>query len=161
MNQPRVIKKYPNRRLYDTADSKYITLADIRRLVMDGVEFVVIDKESRQEITRQILLQVITDQEQQGEPVLSQAFLARLIRACGGTARGRVGRHLEQGLALFMAQQRPPGERPGSLADAGPHGPAGGLAERPPAQWQALPPQSPGTMTGAAHAKRNEPGRRK
>src|SRR5690606_34653363 len=63
MNESRVIKKYPNRRLYDTVESRYITLADIRRLVMDKVDFVVIDKKSQEDITRSILLQVIAEQE--------------------------------------------------------------------------------------------------
>ena len=63
MSEPRVIKKYPNRRLYDTVESRYITLADIRRLVVDNVDFVVIDKKSQQDITRTILLQVIAEQE--------------------------------------------------------------------------------------------------
>ena len=62
--ESRVIKKYPNRRLYDTVESRYITLADIRRLVMDKVDFLVVDKKSQEDITRSILLQVIAEQEQ-------------------------------------------------------------------------------------------------
>src|ERR1700682_5928690 len=63
MSEPRIIKKYPNRRLYDTVESRYITLSDIRRLVLDKVEFVVIDKKTQEDITRSILLQVISEQE--------------------------------------------------------------------------------------------------
>src|SRR5688572_33208766 len=69
MSDPRVIKKYPNRRLYDTVESRYITLADVRKLVVDRIDFVVIDKKSQNDITRSILLQVIADQEHTGEPV--------------------------------------------------------------------------------------------
>src|SRR5690606_1035374 len=86
-SEPRVVKKYPNRRLYDTVESRYITLADIHRLVMDKVDFVVIDKKSQHDITRSILLQVIAEQEHTGEPLMSQDFLAQIIRCYGGTAQ--------------------------------------------------------------------------
>ena len=80
MSNTRVIKKYPNRRLYDTAESRYITLADIRNLVLQEIVFVVIDKKSGADITWSILLQVISDQKHQGAEVLSKDFLAQLIR---------------------------------------------------------------------------------
>lgn len=83
MTTPRVIKKYPNRRLYDCAESRYITLADVRDLVLLGTGFVVIDKKTDQEITRTILLQVIIEQEQHGEPIMTEDFLAQVIRAHG------------------------------------------------------------------------------
>src|ERR1700730_2114422 len=71
MSEPRVIKKYPNRRLYDTVESRYITLADVRRLVVERIEFVVVDKKNNADITRSILLQVIAEQEHDGEPLMS------------------------------------------------------------------------------------------
>ena len=74
--KPRTIKKYPNRRLYDTEESRYITLADIRRLVLERIDFVVIDKKSEEDITRSILLQVISEQEEAGEPLFSRDFLS-------------------------------------------------------------------------------------
>ena len=85
MSEARVIKKYPNRRLYDTEESRYITLSDIRRLVLDKVDFVVIDKKSQADITSSILLQVISEQEQSGEPIMSRDFLSQIIRSYGGT----------------------------------------------------------------------------
>ena len=97
----RVVKKYPNRRLYDTVESRYITLADIRRLVMDKVDFVVIDKKSQEDITRSILLQVIADQEHAGEPLMSQDFLSQVIRSYGGAMQSLVGSYLEQSLKLL------------------------------------------------------------
>jgi polyhydroxyalkanoate synthesis repressor PhaR len=106
MSEPRVIKKYPNRRLYDTVESRYITLADIRRLVIDRVEFVVIDKKSQEDITRSILLQVISEQEHQGEPLMSQDFLAQVIRSYGSAMQGFVGAYLEQSLKLLASQQQ-------------------------------------------------------
>ena len=101
----RVIKKYPNRRLYDTHESRYITMVDIRDLVLDGVAFTVIDKKSGDDITRSILLQVISDQELNGDPIMSEAFLEQVIRAHGTVASGFLARHLEKSLTTFMAQQ--------------------------------------------------------
>jgi polyhydroxyalkanoate synthesis repressor PhaR len=101
----RLIKKYPNRRLYDTAESRYITLADIRDLVINGVDFSVIDKKSGDVITRAILLQVISEQEQARDPIMSEAFLAHVIRAYGTGAPGFLARHLEKSLTTFIAQQ--------------------------------------------------------
>jgi polyhydroxyalkanoate synthesis repressor PhaR len=106
MSEPRVIKKYPNRRLYDTVESRYITLADIRRLVMDKVDFVVIDKKSQDDITRSILLQVIAEQEHVGEPLMSQDFLSQVIRSYGGAMQSFVGSYLEQSLKLLSSQQQ-------------------------------------------------------
>src|SRR5262245_60434737 len=105
MSEPRVIKKYPNRRLYDTVESRYITLADIRRLVMEKVDFVVIDKKSQDDITRSILLQVIAEQEHVGEPLMSQDFLSQVIRSYGGAMQTFVGSYLEQSLRLLASQQ--------------------------------------------------------
>src|SRR5690606_25620316 len=116
MSEPRVIKKYPNRRLYDTVESRYITLADIRRLVTERVDFVVIDKKSQTDITRAILLQVIAEQEHGSEPVLSRDFLSQVIRSYGGQLQGVVASYLEQTLRLFTAQQREMRERIRQLA---------------------------------------------
>src|SRR5262252_1970353 len=106
MSEPRVIKKYPNRLLYDTVQSKYITLSDIRSLVLERIDFVVIDKKSQEDITRSILLQVIADQEHGGEPLLSRDFLSQIIRSYGGSSQGMIGSYLEQSLKLFVSQQR-------------------------------------------------------
>ena len=105
MSEPRTIKKYPNRRLYDTVESRYITLADIRRLVIDRIDFVVMDKKSQEDITRSILLQVIAEQEN-GDPMMSQDFLSQVIRSYGGAMQGFVGSYLENSLKLFATQQQ-------------------------------------------------------
>src|ERR1700756_339300 len=112
MGEPRTIKKYPNRRLYDTVESRYITLADIRRLVIERIDFVVIDKKSQADITRSILLQVIAEQEQVGEPLMSRDFLSQVIRSYGDAMRSMVGSYLEQSLKLFASQNGGAG-RPG------------------------------------------------
>jgi len=106
MSNPRVIKKYPNRRLYDTEESRYITLADVRDLVTNQIDFQVIDKKSGDDITRSILLQVISEQEAHGEPVMSKDFLSQVIRAYGTAMPGFMGRYLEQSLKMFMSQQQ-------------------------------------------------------
>jgi polyhydroxyalkanoate synthesis repressor PhaR len=105
MSEPRVIKKYPNRRLYDTVESRYITLADIRRLVVEYIDFVVIDKKSGTDITHAILLQVIADQEHQAPAMLSRDFLAQVIRSHAENAQGVLSSYLEQSMRLFGAQQ--------------------------------------------------------
>jgi polyhydroxyalkanoate synthesis repressor PhaR len=119
MSEPRVIKKYPNRRLYDTVESRYITLADVRRLVVERIEFVVVDKKNNADITRSILLQVIAEQEHLAEPILTQDFMVNVIRAYGTTAQGHVSGHLEQSLKQIMSQQPQmrPAPRPRPAAD--------------------------------------------
>jgi len=110
MSEIRVIKKYPNRRLYDTVESRYITLDDVRRLVLEGVDFGVIDKRSQQDITRPVLLQVIAEQEQRDGTVLSQDFLAQLIRSHNGGLEGVLSTYLEQSLRLFLSEKPPAGD---------------------------------------------------
>jgi polyhydroxyalkanoate synthesis repressor PhaR len=116
MSEPRVIKKYPNRRLYDTVESRYITLADVRRLVVERIEFVVVDKKNNADITRSILLQVIAEQEHLSEPILSQEFMVHVIRAYGTGVQTLVSGHLEQSLKQIMSQQ--PQVRPARMRAA-------------------------------------------
>jgi polyhydroxyalkanoate synthesis repressor PhaR len=107
MSEMRVIKKYPNRRLYDTVESRYITLDDVRRLVLNRVQFCVMDKRSQQDITRPVLLQVIAEQEQRDGTILSQDFLAELIRSHDVGLEGMLSSYLEQTLRLFLSAERP------------------------------------------------------
>jgi polyhydroxyalkanoate synthesis repressor PhaR len=107
MSEPRVIKKYPNRRLYDTVESRYITLADVRRLVVEKIDFVVVDKKNNADITRSILLQVIAEQEHLAEPILSQEFMVGVIRSYGSSLQGQVSPHLELSLKQLMSQPAP------------------------------------------------------
>jgi polyhydroxyalkanoate synthesis repressor PhaR len=104
MSEPRVIKKYPNRRLYDTIESRYITLADVRRLVLERIDFVVVDKKNNVDITRSILLQVIAEQEHLPEPVLSQDFMVGVIRAYGTAMQSQVSPVLESSLRQLTSQ---------------------------------------------------------
>ena len=104
MSTARVIKKYPNRRLYDTDASRYITLSDIRDLVLENIAFVVVDKKTGTDITRTVLLQVISEQEQNGDSIMSEAFLTEVIRCYGKVVPAFVSSHLEQSLRQFMDQ---------------------------------------------------------
>jgi polyhydroxyalkanoate synthesis repressor PhaR len=102
MSTTRVIKKYPNRRLYDSEESRYITLADVRQLVIDERSFVVIDKKTGGDITRTVLLQVISDQEQHCDSVLSASFLAQIIRCHGQTDPQSLASQLENTLRRYL-----------------------------------------------------------
>jgi polyhydroxyalkanoate synthesis repressor PhaR len=105
MSEPRVIKKYPNRRLYDTAISSYITLEDVKQLVLDRASFHVIDARTNTDITRGILLQIISEQEEQGTPIFTTDVLAHIIRFYGDTLQGMMGNYLEKSLQAFVDQQ--------------------------------------------------------
>jgi polyhydroxyalkanoate synthesis repressor PhaR len=104
MSEPRVIKKYPNRRLYDTVESRYITLTDVKRLVVEKIGFIVVDKKNNADITGSILLQVISEQEHQGEPLLNRELMTQLIRAYGASQHAQVAAHLDQALKMYFAQ---------------------------------------------------------
>jgi polyhydroxyalkanoate synthesis repressor PhaR len=104
--EARIIKKYPNRRLYDTELSRYITLSDVRELVLKGVDFRVVAANSDEDLTRSILLQIIIEQESGGEPLFTTEVLSKMIRFYGDTVQGAFTSYLEKSLALFMEQQK-------------------------------------------------------
>jgi polyhydroxyalkanoate synthesis repressor PhaR len=157
MNEPRVIKKYPNRRLYDTVESRYITLADIRKLVTDKVEFVVVDKKTQEDITRSILLQVIAEQEHEGDPLMSQDFLSQVIRAYGGTMQGLVGDYLEQSLKLFTAQQSQLRDRLRSMVGMDPMSTMSNLAQENFQHWRQMQDTFFKSMMGGTRPTEGEP----
>ncbi|MEO6078533.1 MAG: polyhydroxyalkanoate synthesis repressor PhaR [Steroidobacteraceae bacterium] len=101
MSEPRVIKKYPNRRLYDTVESRYITLSDVRRLVVNRVDFLVLDKKTQADITRSILMQVIAEQEHGNHPLMSREFLSQVIRTYGTPVHNGMAGYLEQSVRQF------------------------------------------------------------
>jgi polyhydroxyalkanoate synthesis repressor PhaR len=106
MTDKRIIKKYPNRRLYDTQISRYITLEDVRRLVLDGVDFCVRDVKSDEDLTRSILLQIIAEQEHDGDPMFSTGTLTQLIRLYGNAYQAAFADYLQQSLEIFTTQQK-------------------------------------------------------
>ena len=105
MAATRIIKKYPNRRLYDTEISSYITIEDVRQLILDGESFEVRDAKSGEDLTRSVLLQIIAEQEQDGEPMLSTQLLSQIIRFYGDSLQGFMGNYLERSMQMFLEQQ--------------------------------------------------------
>ena len=105
-SQARLIKKYPNRRLYDTKTSSYITLADVKQMVLKQEEFRVVDAKTSDDLTRQILLQIILEEESAGAPMFSSDLLSQMIRAYGSAMQGFMGSYLEKNLEAFQSLQR-------------------------------------------------------
>ena len=101
----RVIKKYPNRRLYDTETSSYITLTEVKQLVMDSTVFAVRDAKSNEDLTRSILLQIILEEESGGAPMFTEAVLANVIRFYGNAMQSFMGAYLEKNVQSFMDLQ--------------------------------------------------------
>ena len=107
----RVIKKYPNRRLYDTSSSSYVALADIKQLVMRNAPLVVRDAKTGEDLTRSILLQIILEEESEGAPILTERMLANIIRFYGHAMQGFMGTYLEKNVQTFMDMQTQLAER--------------------------------------------------
>ena len=105
MSDLRLIKKYPNRGLYDTQLSRYITLADVRKLVMKGEEISVIDTNTDEDLTHSILLQIMLEEESGGQPLFTKEMLGQIIRFYGGSAQGMIARYLEESLSMISKQQ--------------------------------------------------------
>ncbi len=105
MAKTRIVKKYPNRRLYDTVISSYVTVEDIRQLVTDGEDFEVQDAKTGADLTRQVLLQIISECEENGQPMLSTRLLSQLIRFYGDQLQGFMASYLERSLQTFLDQQ--------------------------------------------------------
>ena len=111
VSAPRVIKKYPNRRLYDTDTSTYITLAEVKRLVMESEPFVVRDVKTGEDLTRNIMLQIILEEEAGGSPMFTAPVLASVIRFYGHAMQGFVGGYLEKNIQSLMEIQTKFGEQ--------------------------------------------------
>ena len=98
---PRILKKYPNRRLYDTQVSSYITLAEVKGMVLEGLDFEVRDAKTGEDLTRSILLQIILEEETDGVPIFSTSMLSQIIRFYGHAMQGMMGSYLEKNLQTF------------------------------------------------------------
>lgn len=135
---PRTIKKYANRRLYDTEASRHVTLDGIRQLVAGGEDVVVIDDTSGQDITRSILLQVISEQEQGGRPILSADMLKHIIRFYGNPLQEMMGGYLERSVEMFMSQQKTLQEQIQKTMGMTPFGTMQSLAQKNMETWGQL-----------------------
>lgn len=148
MTEPRIIKKYPNRRLYDTVLSRYITLGDVRALVHQHLPFRVVEQRTGRDLTRSVMLQVIAEQEQHGGAILSEEFLAQLIRSYDAGSADLTSSYLEQALRLYVEQRKPTTH---SLDDTG------RLAVGNHERWQQVQEQIYRTLQTAAAAEGNLP----
>jgi polyhydroxyalkanoate synthesis repressor PhaR len=141
-SQLRLIKKYPNRRLYDTKTSSYITLADVKQMVLKQEEFQVVDAKSGEELTRQILLQIILEEESGGVPMFSTDMLANIIRYYGHAMQGLMGSYLERSIGAFHEAQKRFQEQAQTIY--------GELPKNPAETWSQMmgPQQIPNVMGG-------------
>ena len=140
MASPRIIKKYPNRRLYDTETSTYITLAEVKDLVLQYKEFQVQDAKTGEDLTRAILLQIILEEESGGVPMFSTDMLANIIRYYGHAMQGLMGSYLERSILAFHEAQKRFQEQAQTLY--------GDLPKNTGQPWPFMPGQVPNVMGG-------------
>ena len=138
MAAERLIKKYPNRRLYDTSESRYITLDEVREMVLQEIPFKVVDRQSNEDITRNILLQIIMEQESGGEPLFSADILSRFIKNYGVAAHSGFSEYLDTSLRFFSEQQRTVQEQVGKALGGTPMDYWVKLGERNIKIWQDM-----------------------
>ena len=146
MSSIRIIKKYPNRRLYDTEISSYITIEDVRQLIVDGEDFEVRDAKSGEDLTRQVLLQIIAEHESDGEPVLSTQLLSQIIRFYGDSLQGFMGNYLERSMQLFLDQQQQFRTQIGGLLGQTPWAMMNQLTERNLQMWKEFQQNMAGSI---------------
>jgi polyhydroxyalkanoate synthesis repressor PhaR len=157
MSQERLIKKYANRRLYDASQSRHITLDDIRALIVKGEKIKVVEDKTGHEITRQILLQVIAEQEHAGEPLMSQDFLSQVIRSYGGAMQSYVGAYLEQSLKLLSSQQQQIREHMRGAMGADAYDSIASLTQKNLERWRTVQEDIFKAMGGSASASSHSP----
>jgi len=151
MAEQRIIKKYPNRRLYDTAISSYITLEDVRQLVVDEEEFEVRDAKSGDNLTRSVLLQIISEHEDHGQPMFTTKLLSQMIRFYGDSMQGFMGNYLERSLQVFMDQQQQFRDQLGTMLGRTPWSMLNDLADRNVDMWNNM---QQGLLTAAGRIRK-------
>jgi polyhydroxyalkanoate synthesis repressor PhaR len=151
MAELRIIKKYPNRRLYDTEISSYITLEEVRQLVLDNEEFEVRDAKTGENLTRSVLLQIISEYEDRGEPMFTTKLLSQVIRFYGDSLQGFMGGYLERSLQIFLDQQQQFRSQLNNILGQTPWSMLNGLTERNVDLWKSL---QQGFLTAAANTVR-------
>lgn len=157
MTKSRIIKKYPNRRLYDTDISSYITIEDVRQLIVDGEQFEVRDAKTGEDLTRQVLLQIISEHEQDGQPMLSTQLLSHIIRFYGDSMQGFMGNYLDRSMQTFMDQQAQFRQQMGSALGQTPWTMMNQLTERNVEIWQEFQQNLIGGL-GRSPSPRSPPG---
>ena len=152
MAQVRTIKKYPNRRLYDTEISSYITLEEVRQLVLDNEEFEVRDAKTGDDLTRSVLLQIISEHEERGQPMFTTNLLSQIIRFYGDSLQGFMGSYLEKSLQIFLDQQQQFRSQLNNILGQTPWSMLNDLTERNVDLWKSL---QQGFLNAAANSVRN------
>jgi len=147
MAQARIIKKYPNRRLYDTEISSYITLEEVRQLVLDGEDFEVRDAKTGDDLTRSVLLQIISEHEETGSPMFTTQLLSQVIRFYGDSMQGFMGSYLEKSLQIFLDQQQKFRSQLNNILGQTPWSMLNDMTERNLDMWKSL---QQGFLTAAA-----------
>jgi polyhydroxyalkanoate synthesis repressor PhaR len=137
MQQERLIRKYTNRRLYDTSASRHVTLDDLRQLIIAGERIKVVDDKSGDDLTRSVLLQIIAEQEQFGMPVLSSELLEMIIRFYGGPMQALLSRYLEQAFTTMLRQQEAVQSEMAKALQP-PFGPLNDLARKNMEMWEQM-----------------------
>ena len=155
MSEPRIIKKYPNRRLYDTKVSRYVTLEDVRALVLEEVPFQVRDARTNEDLTRSILLQIIMEREADGEPMFSEQVLVNIIRSYGDSLQGMMASYLERSLNLFVEQQARVQDQMKTMMGSDPLSMMREITERNLSIWQEM---QEGLLRAATQASPGSPG---
>ncbi len=138
MTAKRLIKKYPNRRLYDTAESRYVALDDIRRLVLNDVRLNVVDAKTGEDITRSILLQIIVEQEERGQPILTTELMEKIIRFYGDALQALMATFLERSVDSFIAQQEALHQQVANLMEQTPLSVLTDMAEHNVEMWKNM-----------------------
>jgi polyhydroxyalkanoate synthesis repressor PhaR len=153
MSNERLIKKYANRRLYDSTESRHVTLEDIRKMIVSGAKVKVIDDKSGEDLTRAVLLQVIAEQDQYGTPVLSTELLEAIIRFYGNPVQEMLTKYMEQSVGTLVRQQETMRAEM-SKALAGPMAPLAEFARQNMDQWSKI---QASMMSAFAGAKQEPP----
>ena len=138
MSQGRIIKKYPNRRLYDTEISSYVTLEDVRQLIVEGESFEVRDAKTGNDLTRAVLLQILAEHEDIGQPIFSTQLLTTVIRFYGDSLQGIIGSYLERSIQMFSDQQSQLRGHIGNLVVQAPWSLLNQIAERNMEIWKGV-----------------------
>jgi polyhydroxyalkanoate synthesis repressor PhaR len=138
MSKPRIIRKYANRRLYDTEASRHINKDDVRKLIAAGKDVRIVDEGSGDDITRSVLLQLVAEQELGGKPVLSDKMLTQIIRFYDHPMQGVLGSYLQQSFESFLQQQSSMQEQMQEMMKGGPFAVMKDVAKQNMEAWQAM-----------------------
>ena len=148
MAEPRIIRKYANRRLYDTESSRHINHEDVRKIIAGGADVRIVDDASGADITRDILLQLVAEQERGGRPVLSDQMLTQIIRFYEHPMQGMFGAYLQQSFEAFLQQQQGLQEQMQDMLQGGPFAALQEMAAQNMDAWLAMQKAFTGSRPG-------------